>query len=38
MCLFPFCSQFKAFQVALVIKSLAAKAGDTRDAGFSGAR
>ena len=32
MCLFPFCPQFKAFQVALVIKNLAANAGDTRDA------
>ena len=32
MCLFPFCPQFKAFHVALVIKSLAASAGDTRDA------
>ena len=25
MCLFSFCPQFKAFQVALVIKSLTAK-------------
>ena len=32
MCLFPFCPQFKAFQVAVVIKNLSANAGDTRDA------
>jgi hypothetical protein len=32
MCLFPFCPKFKAFQVALVIKNLAANAGDIRDA------
>ena len=32
MCLFPFCPQFKAFQVAAVIKNLSANAGDTRDA------
>ena len=32
MCLFPFCPKFKAFQVALVIKSLTVKARDTRNA------
>ena len=32
MCLFPFCLQLEAFQVALVIKNLAANAGDTRNA------
>ena len=32
MCLFPFCPKFKAFKVALMIKNLAANAGDTRDA------
>ena len=33
MCLFPFCPQFKAFQVAVVIKNLSANAGEIREAG-----
>ena len=34
MCLFPFCPQFKAFQVAVVIKNLSANAGDIGDMGL----